>query len=46
MKKLEFLMLCGKYMIAPDIVLENQSIADALADRDDDRVKQLMETEF
>lgn len=46
MTRLDFEALCGKLLIAPDVALESQSVRDALADRDDKRVRQVMETEF
>lgn len=46
MKKLDFEVLCGELLISPAIALESQSVRDALADRDDKRVRLLLETEF
>ena len=46
MTRLDFMALCGQYMLSPNVVLENQSVRDALADRDDKRVAELLETEF
>ena len=46
MTRLEFYQLCETYLVAPSIALENISIADALAHKDDERVIALMESEF
>ena len=46
MKIAEFIARCENLLVAPEIVIENQSIRDALADRDDARVIELLETEF
>ena len=46
MTQIEFQAICGEYLVHPEIVLENQSIRDALADKDDARVKELIESEF
>ena len=46
MTKLEFVSLCGELLIAPEVALENQSVCDALADRDDARVNEVLTSEF
>ena len=46
MKILDFELLCGNLLISPEVALESQSVRDALADRDDKRVKEVLETEF
>jgi hypothetical protein len=46
MTKLEFTLLCEEYLVAPEVALENQSVRDALADRDDKRVNELLINEF
>ena len=46
MKRIEFEAVCGEYLIEPSLALENEQIRKALADRDDKKVKQLLETEF
>ena len=46
MTKIEFEILCNEYLIAPEIVLENEDVVDALRNRDDDKVKELLENEF
>jgi hypothetical protein len=46
MKVTEFVARCENLLIAPEIVIENQSVRDALADKDDARVIELLETEF
>lgn len=46
MKRIEFLALCGKYLISPDLALENDSIREALQERDDEAVEYLLKTEF
>lgn len=42
----QFRSLCEGYLISPEIALENPAVADALADRDDKRVRELIENEF
>jgi hypothetical protein len=46
MKVTEFVARCENVFVAPEIALENQSVRDALADKDDARVIELLETEF
>lgn len=41
-----FETLCGELLIDPSLALENDSIRDALASRDDARVKEILETEY
>ena len=41
----EFLVLCEKLHIAPAIALENDKLREALRKRDDQRVRELIETE-
>lgn len=46
MKKLEFQVICGKYLIDPDLALENDYIREALQERDYKAVEYLLKTEF
>ena len=46
MTQLEFETLCNEYLISPDIALENENIVNALYDRDDQKVRELLENEF
>lgn len=46
MKKIEFIALCGEYLIDPDLALENELIREALVERDDKAVEYLLKTEF
>ena len=43
---LEFQSICGEYLITPELALENDNIKEALQARDDDKVKQLLKSEF
>ena len=42
----EFIALCGDLLIDPAIALENESIYEAVRQKDYDLVKQLLRTEF
>lgn len=46
MTLLKFETLCGKYLIDPDLALENEYIREALQERDDKAVEHLLKTEF
>lgn len=46
MTRLEFVSLCGTYLIDPAIVLENEAIVKALKERDDSKVIRLVKTKF
>ena len=41
-----FAELCSAELVAPSIAIENESIREALADRDDARVEELIKSEF
>jgi hypothetical protein len=41
-----FAVECSKRSIDPAIALENENVRNALAQRDDERVRQLLDTEF
>lgn len=46
MKRSEFMQLCAENTIEPAIALENQAVREALAERNDKRVKELIVSEF
>ena len=46
MKKIEFIALCGKYLIDVDVALQNEYLVEALQERDDKAVEFLLKTEF
>ena len=46
MTKNIFLILCCKYLINPDIALENNNLLIALANNDDNEVKRILKEEF
>ena len=46
MKCSEFETLCGELLIDPEIALENENIVDALKDRDDEKVIELLKNDF
>ena len=41
-----FSVLCGEYLIDPSEALENENICEALRQRDAEKVKHILETEF
>ena len=45
MKMSEFQVLCGKYLITPELALENDTIRAALLARDDDKVETALKYE-
>jgi hypothetical protein len=42
----QFISLCNQYSIHPSIALENDELVQALQDRDDDLVKEILENQF
>jgi hypothetical protein len=46
MTQTQFQILCGEYLIEPDMALENESVREALRQRDNEQVKRILETEF
>ena len=46
MTKLDFLAACGNRCIEPAIALENDAIIEALQNRDDAKVLELLDSEF
>ena len=46
MTQTQFQILCGEYLIEPNMALENENICAALRERDDEQVKQILENEF
>ena len=46
MSKTEFIILCNKYLISPNIALENKNIQDALLKRNDIKVIKILKTEY
>lgn len=46
MTRREFYDLCTQYLIFPLQALENENIKQALRERDDEKVKQILENEF
>lgn len=46
MTKTEFMILCGEYLIEPNMALENENICEALRQRDAEQVRHILENEF
>ena len=46
MTQREFYDLCTSYLIFPLAALENENLKQALRDRDDAKVKEILENEF
>ena len=46
MSKNDFLTLCNEATVAPDIALENEDLARALRDRNDEEVARILREEF
>jgi hypothetical protein len=46
MTQQEFYALCTSYTIFPLHALENENLKQALKDRDDEKVKEILENEF
>lgn len=42
MTRLEFMSLCGEYLIDVGIALEDDNIREALKNKDDEKVKELL----
>lgn len=42
----EFVQACMERTIIPELALEDEDIVEALRNRDDDRVEQLLDTHF
>tara|TARA_Y100001978_G_scaffold196390_1_gene205877 strand:+ start:1997 stop:2137 length:141 start_codon:yes stop_codon:yes gene_type:complete len=42
MTRLEFMSLCGEHLIDVGIALEDENIREALKNRDDEKVKELL----
>jgi hypothetical protein len=42
----EFFILCSEHNLPPEIALENENLVQALRDRDSEKVKQILNTEF
>lgn len=42
----KFEVLCGELLIDPALALENEGIREALAERNDAKVEELLKTEF
>ena len=46
MTRLEFISLCGEYLIDVGIALEDDNIREALKNKDDEKVKELLLNDF
>lgn len=46
MKKSDFMMLCGRHCVDVNLALEHDEILEALINREDDRVVELMDELF
>jgi hypothetical protein len=46
MTRLEFMSLCGEYLIDVGIALEDDNIREALKNKDDEKVKELLLNDF
>jgi hypothetical protein len=46
MTEIEFVGLCGKYTIYPEIALENEALKEALLRRDDKLVEKILLEDF
>lgn len=46
MKRQDFYMVCDELLISPLIALENENIIQALKNRNDEKVKELLKEEF
>ena len=42
----EFLTLCASYNLPPSLALENENLVQALRERNDEQVKQILNNEF
>lgn len=45
MTRLEFIAMCGEYLVDPGIALENENIVEALQSKNDDEVERLLREE-
>jgi len=45
MTKIEFMALCGEYLIEPCLALEDEKICEALLQRNDKEVRRILEEE-
>lgn len=46
MTKLEFISLCGEYLIDPDVALSDDNVEQMLLDREDEELKEYLKNEF
>jgi len=46
MTKLEFISLCGEYLIDPDVALSNDNVEQMLLDREDEELREYLKNEF
>ena len=46
MKRLDFMVECGKRLIDVGIALENDNLVEALKDKDDSKAISILDTEF
>lgn len=46
MTKLEFFCECGQRLIDPGIAVENDHLKQALEEKDDDKVRKILDEEF
>jgi hypothetical protein len=46
MTEQQFHTLCNEHLISPEIALENDDLVQALRDRDDERVVEIITNEF
>jgi hypothetical protein len=46
MTRIEFIALCGKYLIAPSLALENEDLCDALRNKDVKLVEKILKEQF
>lgn len=46
MKRIDFEILCGKYLIEPSLAIENEKIKEALKNRNDEEIEILLKNEF
>jgi len=46
MTKTEFLTICGELLINPDLALEDEKVEAMLASREDQQLKEYLETEY
>jgi hypothetical protein len=46
MTQLEFLALCGKYLIDPGLAIEDENIKSCLAERDDTELERILREDY